>query len=416
MSNSSRKGLGLTTFINYLTFVLAGIDMSILAQYKTQLALQWTGKATDVASAYYVIGAIGLGGLISSIFTGPISDFFGHRLSALIGDFGFVIFAFGIIWSPTQAWGYFFAMVCGIANSFMSASVIPVLIDTYPESGSVVTMMTKFFVSAGQFLLPVIMWAVAKQHMSFHATFWLLGIVTVIAAVFYFFVKFPNEPTAAERKEWREKQKAQREKNKAEGKASLPVTAEAISIMLIGFTSFASFNLWANCYQELATSYGVAQPQWLQQIYAVASLVGVLFNSFIVKKGFHESYILIIYPLITAFSLLLALIHSAGLLYVVAGLIGFFAASGLMQLATALMSYLYPDYKGTTTSLVSGLMVGLASYGCTSIAGWMMSSLGAQGGPRAIIIFNVVITLIGSLLACIVRHGEKKREAETANK
>ncbi|MCI1884214.1 MAG: MFS transporter, partial [Lactobacillus sp.] len=78
MSNSSKKGLGLTTFVNYLAFALAGIDMSILAQYKTELAMQWTGKAADVASAYYVIGAIGLGGLIASIFTGPISDFFGH--------------------------------------------------------------------------------------------------------------------------------------------------------------------------------------------------------------------------------------------------------------------------------------------------------------------------------------------------
>lgn len=416
MSDSSRKGLGLTTFVNYLTFALAGIDMSILAQYKTELALQWTGKAADVASAYYVIGAIGLGGLIASIFTGPISDFFGHRLSALIGVFGFAIFAFGIIWSPNSTWGYIFAMICGIANSFMSASVIPVLIDSYPKSGSIVTMMTKFFVSVGQFLLPPIMALVAASHMSFHATFWGLGIVTAITGCFYFFVKFPSEPNAAERKEWREQQKAQREKNKAEGKASFPISAEAIAIMLIGFTSFASFNLWANCYQELAKSYGVAQPQWLQQIYAVCSLLGVLFNSYIIKKGFHESYILILYPIITAISLALALIHNAQLLYVIAGLIGFFAASGLMQLATALMSYLYPDYKGTTTSLVSGLMVGLASYGCTSIAGMMMSHFGAQQGPRAIVIFNIVITLIGSLLAVIVRNGEKKREAETANK
>ncbi len=416
MSDSSRKGLGLTTFINYLTFVLAGIDMSILAQYKSQLAQQWTNNAGDVASVYYVIGAVGLGGLISSIFTGPISDFFGHRLSALIGTFGFALFAFGIIWSPSTAWGYFFAMVCGIANSFMSASVIPVLIDSYPKSGSIVTMMTKFFVSVGQFLLPPIMAWVAAAHMSFHATFWGLGIVTAISACFYFGVKFPNEPNAEERKKWREQQKAEREKNKAEGKASFPVTAEAISIMLIGFTSFASFNLWANCYQELAKSYGVAQPQWLQQIYAICSLLGVLFNSWIIKKGFKESSILILYPLITAVSLALSLIHNAGLLYVIAGLIGFFAASGLMQLATALMSYLYPDYKGTTTSLVSGLMVGLASYGCTSVAGLMMSHFGAQGGPRAIVIFNIVITLIGSCLGMIVRHGENKRRAETANK
>lgn len=69
----------------YLSFLLCGIDMSITAQYKVQLAQVW-GQGSNISSVLTVNSAVGIGGIVASLFTGIISDRFGRRSSAIISS------------------------------------------------------------------------------------------------------------------------------------------------------------------------------------------------------------------------------------------------------------------------------------------------------------------------------------------
>lgn len=119
----------------------------------------------------------------------------------------------------------------------------------------------------------------------------------------------------------------------------------------MGFSTTAVFMIWTQTNQELGKLYGLTNPALLQSIYAVTSLISVLVTSWMVTKGLRESTVLIVYPAVSAVALLLAyFIHNGTLLFLVAALMGWFAAGGLMQLAVSLLSGLYPSYKATATS------------------------------------------------------------------
>lgn len=178
-----------------------------------------------------------------------------------------------------------------------------------------------------------------------------------------------------------------------------------MALVLIGYTSTAVFFLWLNTYQELAVQYGVKQPSILQSIYAVAAAVSVLITSAIVKKGVKESTILTWYPVLSACSLLLALVvRQSFILYIVSALIGFFAAGGLFQLAAALLAKMYPELKATAMA-AAGFMSMLANMTILSIASVIVKSAGANG-QSLILVLNIVICIIGTVLGLIVKKEE----------
>lgn len=71
MQKAKNKYLS-TAVILYISYVMMGLRLSMLAQYKPQFSALWH---TDVAGVLQVVAAIGLGGIISILITGPISDF-----------------------------------------------------------------------------------------------------------------------------------------------------------------------------------------------------------------------------------------------------------------------------------------------------------------------------------------------------
>lgn len=56
-----------TTIAIYLSFLLLGINMSISAQYKTELAHAW-GAGNNISVVLTVSSAVGIGSLIASFF------------------------------------------------------------------------------------------------------------------------------------------------------------------------------------------------------------------------------------------------------------------------------------------------------------------------------------------------------------
>ena len=80
-------------------------------------------------------------------------------------------------------------------------------------------------------------------------------------------------------------------------------------------------------------------------------------------------------------------------------MIGYAAAGGVLQMATATVNDLFPKIKGTITSLVM-----IAS----SLCNYTILSLAANMSSTTVIIMNIVITVISVLLALFVnlRYGK----------
>lgn len=306
-----------------------------------------------------------------------------------------------MLYAPNMGIAYLAGIAGGVANSFTNAAWTPSMMDAYPEKRSLVTLLTKFFVSLGQFILPFIIVALAASHISFSVAFNCLGIVYVVIAVVSLFLPFPE---VGGDQEAQNGSKA----DESAPKGKFKVTAETIALALMGFSATAVFMIWTQTNQELGKLYGLSNPALLQSVYAVTSLISVLVTSWMVTKGLRETTVLIVYPAVSAVALLLAyFVHSGALLFLVAGLMGWFAAGGLFQLAVSLLSGLYPSHKATATSAI-GLANGISNWAVIQIAALITANCG-QNAPRDIVLFNFVICLIGIVLALIVRAGQNKR-------
>ena len=196
MKQNSKKNYVITSLALYFTYFIHGIGASVLGQYKPQFAKVWgatvgSDGTVDVSMVVSVIAALGLGRLISLPFSGPISDKFGRKLSGMIGVICYGIFFFGIVFSPSMGVAYAFAIVGGIANSFLDTCVSPTCMEIYVNNPSIANLFTKFSMCISQFLLPFFIGMVAAANMSYRTIFLVAGILpTVPGASIYRSVYF----------------------------------------------------------------------------------------------------------------------------------------------------------------------------------------------------------------------------------
>ena len=234
-----------------------------MGQYKPELAAHWGAKALsdgtmDVSMVVSVIAALGLGRLISLPFSGPLSDKFGRRLSGIIGVICYAAYFMGIAFAPSMGVAYAFAIVGGIANSFLDTCVSPTCMEIYVNNPSVANLFTKFSMCISQFLLPFLIGFVAAANMSYRTIFIVAGAAIFIDGILILFLPFPNRNTAGTVKK---------------EKAKLKITPAALAAILIGFTSSSTFMLWLNCNQELGKLYNLSDPSKIQSFYAVGTFV-----------------------------------------------------------------------------------------------------------------------------------------------
>lgn len=383
----------------YTTFLMCGIIMSISAQYKLQLAELW-GQKGNIAAVLSVSSAVGVGGLIGTL-AGPLSDKFGRRFASIMACLCTVINFAGFMLAPNVTVAYVCSLIGGIGNSFMNAGLTPSMQDAYPDKRSMLTVLTKFFVSFGQFILPFVIVAFNAQHISFKVAFWGIAVVYAVIGIACFFLPFPEVGGD------RQAQKVEASSD-VKPKGKIKITLESVILGLMGFSTTAVFMVWTNTNQELGKLYGLANPAMLQSVYAIASLVSVLTTSAMVAKGVRESTILIVYPAVCAAGLLLSyFVQSGPLLYVLAAIMGWFASGGLMQLAVSLLAGLYPAHKATAISIV-GLGNALSNWLIIRACGSITATAGTNA-PRVILLMNMVIAIIGVLFGIIVRISQNHR-------
>ena len=274
---------------------------------------------------------------VSLPFAGPLSDKLGRRISVLIGAASYVIFFIGIAFSPNIQVAYV------AAGTSLSYAALPV---------------------AG-------------------------GIATGILGVLAIFASMPAGNAAAKFESFISSLK------------NANFSVESIALILIGFTSTATFQLWLNCAQTFGKEIaGIPSESvsMMQTYYSAGTMVALVVTSLLITK-FKQVRFLVIYPAISVVMLVLVyLVKTPMICFVGAFVIGYAAAGGVLQMATATVNDLFPNIKGTITSLVM-----IAS----SLCNYTFLSAAAKMSSMQVIMMNIVITVIGVLLAVFVnvRYG-----------
>ncbi|EIO5652302.1 MFS transporter [Listeria monocytogenes] len=394
-----------TAIALYFTYFIHGIGVSILGQYKQDFAGVWgadklSDGTFDVSMVIAVIAALGLGRLLTLPISGPFSDKFGRKPSALIGVALYAVYFIGLAFAPNMYIAYAFAFVGGAANSFLDTAVTPSVLEIFTKNGAIANMFTKFSISIGQFVLPFAIGMVAAANMSFRTLFVITMVLIVIDGLIIAFMPFPpmNNNVGGE--------KAKPEKMK--------FNATSWAIIGIGFTCTSTFQLWLNCNQELGKLYGMADPSKIQSFYSLGTMCAILITAVLVKKFILPVRILILYPAIATLMLLIIYIVQTPTICLIGGfVIGYAAAGGVLQLAVSTANEFFPTNKGKITSIVM-ISSSLANYIVLNVASYITKAGGIEG-PKCVLLFNVAITVIGILLAIFVNM-RYKNESKIATK
>lgn len=378
-----------SVIILYLNYFIHGIGCSILSQQvvKELLVQQW--GIDDVMKVTAIAAALGLGRLISLPFAGPLSDKLGRRISVLIGVASYVIFFVGIAFSPNMTIAYIAAVLGGIANSFLDTATYPAVAEIIYKYTGIATMGIKFFISVAQLLMPFFLGLAAGSAMSYLMLPLVAGIAIAVLGVLAIFAPFPQISENGKSESFLTNLK------------NAKFSAESVALILIGFTSTATFQLWLNCAQTFGKDVaGISSEavSMMQTCYSAGTMAALVVTSLLITK-FKQVRFLVIYPAVSTVMLVLVyLIKTPMICYVGAFVIGYAAAGGVLQMATATVNDLFPKIKGTITSLVM-IASSLCNYTILSAASKMSST--------NVIMMNIVITIVGVLLALFVnlRYG-----------
>ncbi len=382
----------ISAFVLYLTFFIHGIGASLLGQQaiKEFLSGQWGAGIEQVT---LVAAALGLGRLISLPFSGPISDKMGRRPCALMGIVLYILFFVGIALSPNMQVAYFAAILGGAANSFLDTGVIPACVEILEPRSGLATMLTKLFISAAQLLMPFLLGFIAGTGFPYSILMYLAAGAILLIGILVLIVPMPQGA-------------------KPEGKADsflqslkkAKFTPQSVALILIGFTCTATFQLWLNCAQTFGKEVaGMTDPGSMQTFYSAGTILAIFVTAILVSR-FKAVRFLLIYPVISLIMLsLVYIIKTPQICMIGAFVIGYSAAGGVLQLATATVNDLFPDIKGTITSIIM-IASSLSNYTVLSLAG----KIGAEKGAGAVVILNIVITAVGVGLAVFVNAGYGK--------
>jgi Arabinose efflux permease len=371
----------------YLNYFVHGIGVIILAQNMDQLASHWN---TTTAGVAVVISSLGIGRLLVLLVSGALSDKFGRKPFVLLGMLTYLLFFGGILISPSITVAYIFGILAGIANSFLDSGTYPALMEMFPESKGTANVIIKAFISAGQFLLPFMVSFLITNKIWYGWSFILCIAILVLNGIFLLFAgKFPEVAKKEEVKE----EKVEKKTSKGN------IWIDGTLFILYGYIAQATFYLvsqWLSQYGEKVANMGATSSHALISYYSIGSLVCVFVTAALARKAVKEIQFLGVYTLISFVSLLLMyLVPSPVMCSIMSFIVGFSAAGGVLQLGLTVMAEFFPSGKGTITGFfyTAG---SIASFTIPLFTGMMASNI------ANIILFDVVIALIGFVLAVLI--------------
>lgn len=404
MENTNNRRLIPTAIMLYVNYLVLGIAASILGQYKQDFAQQWGSQLLangtyDAAGVVWVSASLGLGCLLGSFVSGPFSDKVGRRLTSAIGSICYGLFFLGMVFATNVQVAYVFGLIGGIGNAFLNGGVIPACMEIFVGRTAFASILTKLFVAIGQFLLPILILFVASSNMPHTTLFYVFPVLCAILTVLTFIMPFPK--FGADGAEGEKKPSFLQEVK------NIKLTPSSIALIIMGFTTTATFQIWVNCNQEFGRWVGMENPAIIQSYYSIGVIVAVLVNAAIVDKLIKSVRLLLLYPAIAlAMLVILLFVHNPFMTSVGGFVLGYSAAGGVLQLVTAVVSDLFPKLKGTIISVVM-VMSSIGTWVGVSAAG-SIATMGGENGPEYVILFNVAVTALSVILAFFVNFAKKK--------
>ena len=393
-SGASSRKYWITAAFLYLSYFVLGFSLFAQAQYKPALATQWS---TSVEGVFSAIAWMMVGRLIAYPLAGPVADRVSRRLGAIIGAALLALSFIGIIMVGSSTMGVVMCVVAGMGNGFLDPAVYPALSEIFESKAHIANLFLKFAILVAQFLLPsLISHTGGSGHDGGFRTIY-IAYAVIIAVVIVGLALSPFPPNASHGDA--------AASASAESSAGFRFDTTVLMIMVLGATTITTFTLWGNSNQELGKAYGMADPGSTQSRYAAGAMVAILVSTVLLTRV-RVPQIIVVYPLISAITLLAVyFIHAAWIVPAGGFIIGWTAAGGVLQLVTSLANSLFPQSRGLMTSLVM-IASAVGAFGFQQLAKpWVASA------PGNVVLLNAIITLVGVGVAVMVDRVEKRRLA-----
>lgn len=377
----------------YINYIIHGMGVIIISQNSNALMAQWD---TDLMGIAKVISMLGIGRLVAILISGRLSDKFGRKPFIYLGMVTYALYFFGILYSNSVELAMFFALIAGIANSFLDSGTYPALMESFPKTAGTANVLIKAFIQFGQFSLPIFLKFLNGNQMWFGWSFIIPIIVFVLNGLYLLKRPFPDQDMKAEKSD------------QVAVEQDIPVTVfkskpkmaiEGVAFVLYGFMAQATFYLIS----QFIGVYGYEVAQMTQDnanllisYYSMGSLACVAFTS-IVATRVRPIYLVLVYTLMSFITItVMWLIPTPMIMMIGAAFVGFFAAGGVLQLGLTVMGEMFPAGKGTITGIF---------YTFGSIASFIIpiaAAAIAKNNVQGIMLFDAIIAGIGFILVLII--------------
>lgn len=371
----------------YINYIIHGMGVIIISQNQKALMGQWN---TDLMGVAKVISMLGIGRLIAIMISGRLSDKFGRKPFIYLGIVTYSLYFFGILYSQSVNMAMVFAVIAGISNSFLDSGTYPALMESFPKKAGTANVLIKDFVQIGQFALPIMLKVINTSNMWFGWSFVIPVIVFILNGLFLLRRPFPDQDA---------KENQQPEIQAVKFKRQPKIAIEGVCFIIYGFISQATFYLisqFIGVYGEQVANMSADNANLLISYYSTGSLICVAVTAALATRV-RPIYLVTLYTFISFVTItIMWLFPSPTVMMIGAGLVGFFAAGGVMQLGLTVMGEMFPAGKGTITGIF---------YTFGSIASFLIpiaAAAIAKTNVRGIMFFDTIIAGIGFVLAVII--------------
>ncbi|MGQ2283264.1 MFS transporter [Apilactobacillus kunkeei] len=379
---TSKKRLSLALFINYFVH---GMVLVILMQNMLSLAHSWS---TSIAVVSYVISGIGIGRLIAYPITGVLADRLNRKTFVLIGMILYIIFLSVMPFASNMVLAYILAILAGVGNSALDAGTYTTLVEMNNGSGKS-TVLIKAFMSAGDFILPLLVFFLDNRHLWFGISFILPAIILIFNLFNILSIRFPNTKKLNDSLE-----------QNSDSISKVKKIVVTIGLLAYGYTSMALmliFTQWITLYSSKVLHLSIITSHFLLSLYSIGSITGVLVISFILKQTSCEELLVVILNLTTLLALVgISLAPTALMAEVFSLVVGFSAAGGVMQTGLTIFMKLFPERRGTITGIFY-FFGSIASLTIPLITGFLSTK-----GIGLAFNFSIIISLISSVFVILV--------------
>ena len=387
-----------TAFGIYINYFVHGMVLIIIALNIDVFASKWN---ISIAGAAAVVSSFGIGKIIAVALSGIVSDKFGRKTSILLGILFYLVFAIGILWSPTASIAYLFGILAGIGNSFLDTGSYPALMEAFPKKAGPANIIVKFFIQGGQFSLPIIVGFLVVQGFWYGWSFMLLIAILTLNLIFMSTRKFPPMDTPLP--------KVDAEEKVHEKKGKFHFSVEEICLISFGFVGLTLITVmgqWLAKYGTEVAGLGESAGRMLVSYASIGALICVIVTFILGNKGVKSSPIILTYTFMTALvSLVLWAFPSPMVASVGAFFLGYFSAGGLIQLGLTLLVEHSKRGKGVLTSFYT-ISEGIAQFSIPLVLAAI-----SQFDIAYVFLLNAIVALLGFALVSIVNIRDKRRQA-----